>query len=212
MKISEAYNNSIIEEFFTNLAEEHLIQEGTVGLEHLLDEANDEIFRKFQLNPNERRYCITGSATLYLYPKLREAFGLSGKIGDLDMVIPEKQLWDNAGLSEDYMKGYYRPTNDIEVFTVWDPSKAGGEYADVKVRSTTDIIKSAIYAQGYYFMSLPDVIDYKLAMNRGKEKQVVQLIYSYYKSDINNRTAFLKKMADLIGFNETKALVKRMEK
>ena len=58
MKLSEAYNNAIIEEFFTNLAEEHLIQEGSIGLEHLLDEANEVIFAKFQLNPNERRYCM----------------------------------------------------------------------------------------------------------------------------------------------------------
>ena len=63
------------------------------------------IFKKFRILPNNKSYFIAGSARLYLYPKLRDAFGLTGTIGDLDLVIPNEQLWVNAGLQEELKNG-----------------------------------------------------------------------------------------------------------
>ena len=62
MKLSEAYNQALISEFWKTLEEELIIDEGTSGLENLLGEANELIFKKFKINPSERKYCIVGSA------------------------------------------------------------------------------------------------------------------------------------------------------
>ena len=199
MKLKDNYNRALIDEFFTKISEEYLMTEGTSGLETLLEQANEAIFEKFKIQPSDRVYCITGSATLYLYPKLRDAFNLSSTIGDLDMVIPDARIWKRAGLLEDYKKGYYRPTEDIEAFTVWDPSKAGGAYATVKVRATDVIIKDAIYAQGHYFMALKDVVDYKLGMDRDKEKDITSLINQYNDSNETDKYVLLRKIVMAIG-------------
>lgn len=207
MKLSEAYNQALISEFWKTLEEELILDEGTSGLENLIAQANELVFKKFQINPKERKYCIVGSARLYLYPSLREAFGLTGTIGDLDIVIPNKEDWIKAGLEENWNKGgIYRPTKDgsVEVFNVWDPSRAGGQYADVKVRSTEEVIRDATLINGYYFMSLYDIIDYKMSMNRNKEQDIVKLIKKYQESGVNNRKGLLRKMAQIIGVDKTK--------
>jgi hypothetical protein len=192
MKLTEAYNKVILEDFWNGL-EEGLIVEADSGLKSLIGQANDVIFKKFGLKPTDDGYSIVGSARLYLYPQLREAFGLDGSIGDLDMVIPNKQDWVNAGLEENWNKGgIYRPTDDgsIEAFNVWDPSRAGGKYADVQVRSTQ--------------VALADIIDYKMSMNREKEQDIVNLITAYQKSGSSNKMELLKRMAKVIGIDATK--------
>jgi hypothetical protein len=207
MKLSEAYNKVFIGEFWKKLEEDLLIDEGTSGLENLIGKANEIIFKKFRINPSERKYCIVGSARLYLYPELREAFGLSGTIGDLDIVIPNKQDWINAGLEEEWNKdGIYRPTDDgsIEAFNVWAPQRAGGQYADVNVRSTEEIIKAATSINGYYFMAFEDIVDYKTAMSRDKEQDIVNLIKKYQQSGSSDRKGFLRTMAKMIGIDKTK--------
>jgi hypothetical protein len=207
MKLSEAYNQALISEFWKSLEEELIIDESDSGLKNLIGQANEIIFKKFKINPSQRKYCIVGSARLYLYPTLREAFGLQGTIGDLDIVIPDKQDWINAGLEENWNKGgIYRPTDDgsIEAFNVWAPQRAGGQYADVNVRSTDEIMKSATNINGYYFMSLYDIIDYKTAMGRDKEQEIVNLIKKYQESGVNNRKGFLRTMAKVIGIDKTK--------
>jgi hypothetical protein len=70
-------------------------------------------------------------------------------------------------------RGIYRPTSDgsIEVFTEWNPAKAGGQYADTNVRSTDEILQSASPVGGYYYMSFFDVMDYKTKLGREKEKR-----------------------------------------
>lgn len=215
MKLSEAYNEVIVTEFWRNLEEELVIDEGASGLEDLIGKANELIFQKFGINPSERKYCIVGSARLYLYPALRDAFGLSGTIGDLDIVIPDKQDWINAGLEDEWNEGgIYRPTNDgsIEAFNIWAPNRAGGEYADVNVRSTEEVIKSATLINGYYFMSLYDIVDYKTAMSRDKEQDIVSLIKKYQESGSNNRKGFLRTMAKVIGIDKTKEFLGKVSR
>jgi len=215
MKLTEAYNKVILDEFWNGLEEELQLDESDSGLKNLIGQANEIIFEKFQINPVDREYCIVGSARLYLYPQLRDAFGLEGTIGDLDMVIPDKKHWIQAGLEENWNKGgIYRPTDDgsIEAFNVWDPARAGGEYADVQVRSTQEVVKDGTLINGYYFMSLQDIIDYKMSMNREKEQDVVSLISAYQKSGSSNRMDLLRRMAKVIGFDKTKEFLGRVGK
>lgn len=207
MRLSEVYNRFIIGGFWDNLENELLLDEDVSGLTDLISDANELIFKKFKIQPSERKYSIVGSARLHLYPTLREAFGLSNTIGDLDLVIPDRKLWVAAGLESEYNNGgIYRPegNDQIEVFTEWAPQKAGEQYADVNVRPTAEIIKSSTMINGYYFMSFQDIIDYKISMDRDKEQEIVNLIRAYQESGSNNKKNFLRKMAKIIGITKTK--------
>ncbi len=217
MKINEVYVKEIlIPQFWNGIEEESELNPNNAGLNALLQQANEIIFAKFKINPNEKnKYFISGSARLYLYPKLLEAFGIDTAIGDLDIVIPNKADWINAGLENEWNQGgIYRPTSDgsIEAFNIWDPSKAGGAYASVQVRSTNDIIRDSTLINGYYFMSLMDVMDYKTALNREKEAEVVSLINQYQSSNSNEKMLFLRKIANAIGFNQAKAFLTNIGK
>lgn len=208
MRLSEIYIKEVLlGEFWKQVEEDLIVEEGDSGLKHLIEQANTIIFEKFKINPTDKVYSIVGSARLYLYPTLREAFNLTGTIGDLDMVIPDKELWINAGLEENWNKGgIYRPTNDgsIEAFNEWAPQKAGGAYADVQVRSTPDIIRDSTLINGYYFMSIQDIMDYKTKLGRDKEKEVVALINQYQASNVDNKKEFLKRIVRIIGVDKTK--------
>lgn len=198
----------MLKEFWRGVQEDLEINESAdAGLSSLLEKSNEIIFNKFKVQPKEQVYSIVGSARLYLYPTLREAFNLTGSIGDLDMVFPRKEDWVNGGLEENWNKGgIYRPTDDgsIEAFNVWDPSRAGGAYADVKVRPTNQVVADSTLINGYYFMSLEDIMDYKTSLNRDKEKDVVQLIQQYAKSGVNNRREFIIRIVKLIGVPKAK--------
>jgi len=209
MRLSEIYMKEVVlKEFWKGVQEDLEINEGAdSGLTDLLAKSNSIIFNKFKVDPKDKVYSIVGSARLYLYPTLREAFGLTGTIGDLDMVFPREQDWINAGLEENWKKdGLYRPTDDgsIEAFNVWDPSRAGGAYADVKVRPTAQVINDSTLINGYYFMSLEDIMDYKTSLNRDKEKDVVELINQYQKGDVGSRKEFLIRIIRLIGVGKAK--------
>jgi hypothetical protein len=205
MRLSEIYiKEFFLKEFWGNVSEDLLSEVDTSGINALLSKADELVFKKFRILPNNKSYFIAGSARLYLYPKLRDAFGLSGTIGDLDLVIPNEQLWVNAGLQEELQKGgIYRPTKDgsVEAFTIWDPSKAGGSYADVKVRSTNEILASADLIDGYYYMSMADVADYKTKLSRDKEQEVVNLINQYKESSGEDKHSFLRQIIHAIGLN-----------
>jgi hypothetical protein len=216
MRLSEIYiNEFFLKEFWKNVSEDLVNEVDTSGLNTLLSRADELIFKKFGIVPNNKSYFIGGSARLYLYPKLRDAFGLSGTIGDLDIVIPDEQLWINAGLQEELKNGgIYRPTSDgsIEAFTIWDPSKAGGSYADVRVRSTNEILDSAELIDGYYYMSILDVADYKTKLSRDKEQEVVNLINQYKESNTESRQTFLRQIVNAIGINNTKDFLGKIRK
>jgi len=208
MRLSEIYVREVVlKEFWRGVQEDLVVEASDSGLKGLISVANDVIFAKFKIDPTDKVYSIVGSARLYLYPTLREAFNLEGGIGDLDLVIPNKELWLQAGLEENWNKGgIYRPTNDgsIEAFNIWDPSKAGGAYADVQVRSTTQVVGDSTLINGYYFMSLEDIMDYKTKLSREKEQDVVSLITAYQKGNWDNKKSLIKKMIQLIGGDNTK--------
>ena len=148
MRLTEIYLKEVfLREFWAELEEDLQLDEAIdPGLSKLLGEANKIVFEKFGIRKSDKVYFIAGSARLYLYPELRDAFKLKGSIGDLDIVIPDKEIWKKAGLEKELQAGgIYRPTSDgsIEVFTEWNPAKAGGQYADTQVRSTEEILQSA---------------------------------------------------------------------
>lgn len=210
MRLSEIYTKEIVLNEFWKQLDEEMVAGYDRGLNKLLDNAQTIIFDKFKINPKDKQYFIAGSARLFIYPKLKDAFGLTGNIGDLDIVIPNKELWINAGLEEQWnANGIYRPTSDgsIEAFNIWDPSKAGGAYADVSVRSTNEVLNDCSFINGYWFMSLMDVMDYKTSLNRDKEKQVVELINAYRDSHYVDKQSFLRKIVKLIGLEDTKRFI-----
>ena len=216
MRLNEIYiREFFLKEFWGNVSEDLLSEVDTSGINHLLRGADELIFKKFGMLPNNRSYFIAGSARLYLYPKLRDAFGLEGEIGDLDLVIPNTELWVKAGLQEELNKGgIYRPTQDgsIEAFTVWDPSKAGGDYADVSVRPTSEILANADLIDGYYYMDMSDVTDYKTKLGRDKEQDVVSLINQYKESSDKSKQSFLRLIVKAIGLNNTKEFLSNIKK
>lgn len=216
MRLNEIYiREFFLREFWGNVSEDLLSEVDTSGINHLLSIADELIFKKFRILPNNRSYFIAGSARLYLYPKLRDAFGLEGEIGDLDLVIPNTELWVKAGLQEELQKGgIYRPTQDgsVEAFTVWDPSKAGGSYADVSVRSTSEILANTDLIDGYYYMSMSDVTDYKTKLSRDKEQDVVNLINYYKESNTGDKRTFLRLIIKAIGLNDTKEFLSGIKK
>lgn len=206
MKLYEVYKQIQLDEFWGGIEEQLLTEVGEdAGLSSLLGEANQVVFKTFNINPKERVYFIAGSARLYLHPELRDYFGLK-PIGDLDIIVPEEQLWVNAGLTNAWNNnGIYRPTNEIEVFNLWLPAKAGGQYADTQVRDTKTILASATFVNGYYFMPIRDIVDYKLKLSREKEAVVVNLVTKYMKGG-QDKMDILKNIISLIGKENTKAL------
>lgn len=209
MRLSEIYVKEIVlREFWNQLEEDLVVSEAADGgLTSLLEKANELIFAKFKINPNVKNYFIAGSARLYLYQELRDAFQLTSSIGDLDIVIPNKQLWVNAGLEKEWNEnGIYRPTNDgsVEVFNVWDPRKAAAAYANVNVRSSAEILNDCTLINGYYYMSFNDIADYKTNLSRDKEQDVVALISQYLKGKTSDRTSFIRQIVKLIGLDKTK--------
>ena len=216
MRINEIYiKEFVLKEFWSQVSEDLLDEVDGSGINSLLRRADEFIFKKFRILPNNKSYFIAGSARLYLYPKLRDAFGLSGTIGDLDIVIPNEELWVNAGLTEELKNGgIYRPLQDgsVEAFTIWAPEKAGGSYADVKVRSTNEILADADLIDGYYYMSMSDVADYKTKLGREKEQEVVNLINQYKESSTEDKYGFLRQIIKLIGLNNTKDFLSGIKK
>ena len=216
MRLNEIYiREFFLREFWGNVSEDLLSEVDTTSINNLLRIADELIFKKFRILPNNRSYFIAGSARLYLYPNLRDAFGLEGTIGDLDLVIPNTELWLKAGLQEELQNGgIYRPTQDgsVEAFTVWDPSKAGGSYADVSVRSTNEILANADLIDGYYYMSMSDVADYKTKLSRDKEQEVVNLINYYKESNTGDKRSFLRLIIKAIGLNNTKEFLSGIKK
>lgn len=222
MKLTEVYDRLKIDEFWKQVEVSYMSGEVNMPpkLANLLSDSNTLVFEKFGIKPGDKVYFIAGSARLHLEPKLKETFTLKGDIGDLDMVIPDKRIWERAieagtlpkeDVIFDESKGYtYRPKANkvIEVFSVWNPAYGGEEYADTQVRTSKEIVNDSVEKGGYYFMSIGDVIDYKLKMNREKEKAVVNLINKFRQAPDTdeNMKQFFRKLVEIIGEKETKTL------
>jgi hypothetical protein len=69
-------------------------------------------------------------------------------------------------------------------------------------------VGDAVEKGGYNFMSIGDVIDYKLKMNREKEKAVVDLIGRFREAPDTeeNMDHFFRKLVGIIGEKETQTL------
>jgi len=187
MNLTEIYDRLKINEFWKQLEVSYMSSEVNIPpkLSGLLKDSNKLVFENFGITPSNKVYFIAGSARLHLEPKLKRTFTLKGDIGDLDMVIPDRSIWEKAlesgTLPEDEViydeeKGYiYRPKANkvIEVFSVWNPAYGDEEYADTTVRTSKEIVDDAVKKGGYYFMSIGDVIDYKLKMNREKREKLL---------------------------------------
>lgn len=217
MKLSKIFEetlneNNVWKKLGSMLKQHNQLDEGVGAQMSLyLAEANKVIFDKFNINPNSEKgtYFIAGSARFYLYPELVvEMIKLDSSfpslMGDLDIVIPNHDIWRNAGLGELLETGIYRPKAkfNIEAFTLWDPKKAGGAYANVEVRSQSDIIASSELDFGYWFMGLEDVLDYKGQMGRTKEKPIADLINKHEQGGTElspeERSSFLKDLAIIL--------------
>lgn len=227
MKLFEIYKEVTAYDMFAELSniltsEQVISENGFGGLSELLIESDKIIFDKFKINKTDKVYFITGSASLYLMPDLikylneKEPENFPLNIGDLDIVIYDNRYWSNINdyLSENNINydknllsnGIYRPyltepketELNIEAFNVWNPSKAPG-YSNIKVRNQKQIISDLNFKEGYYFMGLKDILDYKLVMNRPKEQALNNLIKQHSKGGYkNNRDSFLKKVAEIL--------------
>lgn len=170
-------------------------------LDELLEKAKVSVFDRFKIDPKDKVYFIAGSARAHMLKNLKKLFGLFKEdIGDLDIIIPDKKHWIKAGLEKEYEKGIWRPFNnsEIEVFTYWDPSKAGEPYSNVKVRNTEQILKDAEFVGGYWFMSKLDVFDYKSKMGRPKEKEFIQVWNDFKSGKETPELAEFKKRLDFM--------------
>ena len=165
MKLLEIYLKEVlVNEVWGEIEESLQIDEAITGkLSSLLKQADELIFEPFGITKDDhKKYIISGSGRLYLYPAIRKAFELT-EPSDLDLVIPGKQEWANLknylqknGTWEkhksNYEKGIYRPSNEIEAFTIWNPP-------GISVGSTDQILANSSVVDGYSFMSFRDIVD-----------------------------------------------------
>jgi hypothetical protein len=220
MNLTEIYIDIFFESFFKELQEELILEEEDVNtesasvLQGLLKQGNKLIFDRFGINPSEKKYFIGGSAALYLFPALRTQLGATTKIGDLDVVIPGEDDWKillankNAGkfkveneklFTSNYNAGIYRPEeasdDQIEAFKEWKPALAkGGDYQNTEVRPTSKILQKAFFKDGYWFMSLRDIIEYKLKLGRKKETEIADIIAKYKAGEFGSKPDFLRNL------------------
>jgi len=65
---------------------------------------------------------------------------------------------------------------------------------------------------GYFYMSMADVADYKTKLSRDKEQEVVNLINYYKESSNEDKQSFLRLIVKAIGLNNTKEFLGGMRK
>ena len=244
MKLFDIYIKDILLESVFELLENDISDDDEMdsSLKNLLDSANSLIFDEFGIKPSERKYFVAGSSRLYLSKELRDTFNLTSSIGDLDIVIPDKKIWNNlinkkikelsklttyrkklktqnknldtaisnlTNIIENLKRGIYRPTNDnsIEAFQVWLPGIVDKKYEGMSVRESNVILSDSKFKQGYYFMPIRDVVEYKFKLNRDKEQDVVKLVNQYRQSSPQEKRVIVKKIISLFGIEEARKLL-----
>jgi hypothetical protein len=224
MKVSSLLTEVLLKKFCESLEEELNESEAPSSeLTTLLSEAKIKVFDKYKIDPKTQTYFLAGSARLHLYPKLQEVMNV-GPIGDLDIVIPKlpeitKKLAQTPTDTNTKTNNSSKPiepvepgtkiavTDKIEIFDKWDPTKAKPEGAkDFSIRSTDEILKSAKSVKGYWYMSLYDVMDYKLNLNRDKEKNLTIELSNYLNaSDEKTKEEIKIKILQAFAGNEEAA-------
>lgn len=218
-KLKRLVYENLLKSFCEDL--ENSLTEASVSpapkLKALLAQTDEYVFQPFGIKPNERQYFIAGSARLYLYPELVKALNLKD-IGDLDMIVPNNQHWKEL---EEYVKKYpndyvspeeielrrYTPTKDelLEVFDKWLPKYDEEATGNFEVRDTNTILKDARNLGGYYYMSFYDIIDYKFALKREKEKPIIDLLMKYREGDTNTKQTIKNQLMALLGNDDQEA-------
>jgi hypothetical protein len=200
------------------------LQEGSVQvnstLAGFLKESETKIFKPMGIKPSDNgKYFIAGSARLYLYPELTEILKLKPNPGDLDIVVTDENAWKTLEKKykgkplENEIKQYiFRPTppsNTIEAFKEWKPGEAVKDKSEVKdtsVRSSTEIQEQAKLVEGYYYMSMYDILDYKLKLGREKEIPLTEYLMQYHnESDAKKKEEIKKSILGLFANNEQDA-------
>lgn len=185
MKLLEIYlKEVVINEVWSEIEESLQIDEAITGkLSSLLKQADKLIFEPFGITKDDaKKYVVSGSGRLYLYPAIRKAFELT-EPGDLDLIIPGEEEWGNLkkyleknGTWEkhkaNYEKGIYRPSEEIEAFKEWNPP-------GINVAPTSEIVANSSVVDGYSFMSFKDIVDYKMKLSRPKEEAITKLLFKY---------------------------------
>lgn len=198
MKVTPLLKEELKKRFWLDV-ENSLLKEQSMPpkLSRLLQAAQSSVFgdtSKLKLDPKDKSYFIAGSARLYLYPTLKQILDLPGLI-DLDVIVPNKEIWNNAGI-----KPKYKPAKDIEVFDVWDPSKADAPNAkDTTVRPTNVILGESNEIFGYYFMPIYDIVDYKLSLNRQKEQAITVYLAKYIKASDEDKKQLRDEIVKAFG-------------
>ena len=222
MKLFDIYVKGVLLESIFELLENDISDDDEMdsSLKSLLDNANSLVFDEFGIKPSERKYFVAGSSRLYLSKELRDTFNLTSSIGDLDIVIPDKKIWNNlidldtainnlTNIIENLKRGIYRPTSDdsIEAFQIWLPGIVDKKYEGMSVRDSNEILSDSRFKQGYYFMPIRDVVEYKFKLNRDKEQDVVKLVNQYRESSPQEKRVIVKKIISLFGIEEARKLL-----
>jgi hypothetical protein len=209
----------LIKEFSDDL--EKSISEASVSpssrLKMLLRKADSTVFKPFGIKPSQQKYFIAGSARIYLYPELVKSLNLK-PIGDLDIVVPDNTYWnhvekyiqqypnDAVGPKEIEMKRYSpTPEEDIDVFDAWLPKYDEESTGNFEVRNTDIILKNARNLGGYYYMSFYDIIDYKFALKREKEKPIIDLLIKYKNASDSEKETIKKQVMSIVGNDSREA-------
>lgn len=202
-KLAPLYIESLHEELWQS-AKSDLLTEVSSKLQTLLDLADKHIFEPMDIDPKEQAYFIAGSARIFLYPELIKAVKIDRTIGDIDIVIPDKKYWKNAGKEDLYNKGWEFEVDgkELSVFSSWDPRLGADQALDYNVASTSDILSRADLIDGHWFMDFADIIDYKMRLGREKEEQFVQLFMRYKNSSPQERSVILRRIIKVIGRKE----------
>ena len=197
-KLEEAFNETVLLEEGNAKLDALLEESKDVVFENFGIDTGD---KKYFIAGSARLYLYPGLVELIndLSSEISEEkmVKIPSEPGDLDIVIPlNPKLWgtlknnvsdkvDEDSFNDNLKKGIFRPQElgltqmDIEVFKEWDPSKAGGEYASTEVDPQKKIFSRASKFNGYYFMSMFDVINYKFQLGREKEIRIAKIINNY---------------------------------
>lgn len=200
IKLKSLYIESLHERLWQS-AEPNLLIEVSSKLQTLLDLADKHVFEPMGIDPNDQAYFIAGSARIFLYPELIKAVNIDRDIGDIDIVVPDRKYWKNAGKEDLYSKGWEFEVDgkELSVFSSWDPRKGADQAADYQVADTRDILNRADQLEGHWFMDFADIIDYKMRLGREKEEQFVKLFMRYKNSSPQERAVILRRIIRLIG-------------
>jgi hypothetical protein len=136
MKLFDIYVKDILLENVFELLENDIEDDEKMdsSLSKLLEKAKTLIFDEFGIDPSKKEYFIAGSARLYLSQELRDTFNLTNPLGDLDIVIPNKKLWNNLTSKK---------INELKRLTKYKKSlKTENKDLDTAIFNLTNIIEN----------------------------------------------------------------------